>query len=269
MTVAQTKSPHQPELQAVASRGWSGGFGNLVRKELDQWWGTGAWWIHLLIWTVILIGISTAILIEGQGSAPTELHDEMVQTFILLSGMAIGIGVVITVQGSIVGEKESGTAAWVMSKPVSRQSFVLAKTVAHTLGFWATAIVIPAAIFLVGMRLFVSEPVDVGAFMAGLAVVALVALFYIAFTLMLGTMFAGIGPIAGVGIGFALIGMFFKDMLPQALVRLTPWTLPDLASAIALGSPLPSQWQLPIIATAGWVVVLTAVALLRFGREEL
>ena len=271
MTVTQTKSPHQSELQTVQSRGWSGGFGNLVRKELDQWWGTGAWWIHLLIWTVILIGISTAILIDGQsaGRTPTELRDEMVQTFILLAGMAIGIGVVITVQGSIVGEKESGTAAWVMSKPVSRQSFVLSKTVAHTIGFWATAIAVPAAIFLVGMRVFVSEPVGVRPFMAALGLVALVALFYIAFTLMLGTMFGGIGPIAGVGIGFALIGMFFKDMLPQALVRYTPWTLPDLASAIALDAPLPSDWRVPMIATGCWVMGLTAVALWRFGREEL
>ncbi|HWL49918.1 MAG TPA: ABC transporter permease subunit [Acidimicrobiia bacterium] len=271
MTVTDTKSLNQPELRPVQSRGWTGGLGNLVRKELDQWWGTRVWWIQLLIWTVILIGISTAILVEGQsnGSTPTELHQEMVQTFILVAGMAIGIGVVISVQGSVVGEKQSGTAAWVMSKPASRQSFVLAKVFAHTVGFWATALIIPAAIFLVGMRLLVSTPVDLSLFMAGLALVALIALFYIALTLMLGTMLDGSGPVAGIGIGFALAGMFFKDMLPQAFVRLTPWTLPDLAGAIALGGPLPAQWAVPVVAATVGVIVMIALALWRFGHEEL
>jgi hypothetical protein len=48
----------------------------------------------------------------------------------------------------------------------------------------------------------------------------------------------------------------------------TPWPLPDVATGLALGTELPSVWPVPIIATVIWIVVMTAVALWRFGREE-
>ena len=37
------------------------------------------------------------------------------------------IAVVAKTQGAIIGEKQLGTAAWVLSKPASRRAFVLAK----------------------------------------------------------------------------------------------------------------------------------------------
>ena len=40
------------------------------------------------------------------------------------------------------------------------------------------------------------------------------------------------------------------------------------AGGLALGSELPSVWPVPVAATALWIVVMTAVALWRFGREE-
>jgi hypothetical protein len=47
-----------------------------------------------------------------------------------------------------------------------------------------------------------------------------------------------------------------------------PWLLGDIASAAALGSTLPSNWLVPVIATAVASVVLVFVAVRRFGREE-
>ena len=65
-----------------------------------------------------------------------------------MGATAIGIGVIVTVQGAIVGEKELGTAAWVISKPVSRASFIVAKLVGHGVGFLVTALVVPAVVFV-------------------------------------------------------------------------------------------------------------------------
>jgi hypothetical protein len=85
---------------------------------------------------------------------------------------------------------------------------------------------------------------------------------------MLGTFFNSRGPIAGIGIAFIMIGLMLKGMIPLAVMAATPWLLPDLSSALALGMPLPSIWFMPIVATSIWIVVMIAVALWRFGREE-
>jgi ABC-2 type transport system permease protein len=87
-------------------------------------------------------------------------------------------------------------------------------------------------------------------------------------TLMLGTIFQSRGPIAGIGLGLVLGGLFFKGMVLPALVMLTPWLLPDIGGAVALGMPVPPNWFVPIIATACWIVAFTAVAVWRFAREE-
>jgi ABC-2 type transport system permease protein len=246
---------------------WLGGLGNMLRKEIGQWWGTRTWWVQTLIWVLILNGITTIVALT-ESLAPGELLQEVVQTFLPLGVGAIGIGTIITVQGAIVGEKQLGTAAWVMSKPASRSAFVLAKAVAYTLGFWITAIVIPAIIFVIETRLLLPAPLSIVPFLAGLAMVALSQLFYLTLTLMLGTFFNSRGPIAGIGIAFIMVGLMLKGMIPLVVLAVTPWLLPDLSSALALGMPLPSIWFVPIVVTGIWILVMTAVALWRFGREE-
>lgn len=255
------------ELVPVRSEGWLGGFSNLLRKELGQWWGTKMWWVQIIIWVLILNGIS-AIVAMTESLDPGQLLQEVVQTFLSMSVGVIALGTVITAQGAITGEKELGTAAWVMSKPASRSAFILAKVLAYASGFWMTAIVIPSAIFVIITRQLVAAPLAIQPFLVGMAVVALSQLFYLMLTLMLGTIFNSRGPIAGIGIAFVMTGLLLKAMIPMPVLMVMPWLLPDLSSALALAMPLPPNWYVPIVAVIGWIVVMTAVALWRFSREE-
>ena len=244
-----------------------GGFGNMFRKELGQWWGTRTWWVQILIWVLTLNGISTIVALTEAGS-PAEVLQEVMQTFLPMSIGAIGIGTIVTVQGAIVGEKQLGTAAWVMSKPASRSAFILAKTLAYAIGYWVTAIIIPSSVFFITMGQLIPEPLPLMPFLAGVSLVALGQLFYLSLTLMLGTFFSGRGPIAGIGIGFILTGMLLKGFIPMQVLIVTPWVLQDVASGLALGTSLPAVWTIPIIATAIWIIVMTAIGLWRFNREE-
>ena len=244
-----------------------GGFGNMFRKELGQWWGTRTWWVQILIWVLILNGVSTIVTLT-ENLPPTELLQEVLATFLPMSVGAVGIGTVITIQGAIVGEKELGTAAWVMSKPASRAAFILAKLLAYAIGFGITAIVIPATIFYFTTRQLVSAPLPMGTFVAGLGLVAIGLLFYISLTLMLGTFFDTRGPIAGIGIGFIMTGLLLKGFIPMQVQIVTPWPLADVASGLALGADLPSVWPVPIVATSIWIIVMIAMALWRYGQEE-
>jgi len=251
----------------VRQRARLGGFGNMLRKELGQWWGTRTWWVQTLIWVLIMNGITTIIMLT-ETMTPEEKLAEVVGTFLGVGLGTIGIGTVVTVQGAIVGEKQLGTAAWVMSKPASRSAFILAKMLAYAIGYWITAIIIPGVIFIIVMGQLVPVPLALPSFLAGLALVALGQLFYLALTLMLGTFFSSRGPIAGIGIAFIMTGLLLKSLIPQMIQIVTPWPLPDVASGLALGTELPSVWPVPIIATVIWILAMTALALWRFGREE-
>lgn len=261
----------EKSLQMVEADGWLGGFGNLLRKELGQWWGTKLWWVQLIIWLVIVNGISAIVMFEmgrsGEGT-PSEQLQQGLQVFLELGAMAISIGIMTTMQGVIVGEKQLGTAAWVMSKPASRPAFVLSKLVAYALGFGVTAVAVPAVVFLGAARLLGAQAVSLLPFLAGISVLAIALFFYLTLTLMLGTVFNSRGPITAIGIGILLGGIFFSGMLPEAMVMLTPWLLPKLSSAVAVGMPLPANWYVPLIATGVWSVLFTLVALWRFNREE-
>ncbi len=108
-------------------------------------------------------------------------------------------------------------------------------------------------------------------FVAALGVVALQLIFYLALTIMLGTLFSSRGPVIGIAIAVFLLGLFLPDILDlafdsDALINLTPWHLTDTATDIARGASVSSI--VPIIATAVWLAVLTAIGIWRFRREE-
>lgn len=254
-------------LVPARERAWLGGFGNMLRKELGQWWGTRTWWVQTLIWVLIFNGISTIVALT-ESMTPNVLLQEVVQTFLPMSVGIIGMGTVITVQGAIVGEKQLGTAAWTISKPVSRAAFILTKTLAYAIGFFVTAILIPSTIFFFTVKALIPAPLPLIPFLCGVGIVLLAQLFYLTLTLMLGTFYNSRGPIAGIGIGFIMTGLLLKNFIPMQVLIVTPWPLPDIAAGLALGSSLPPIWPVPILATAIGIVLMTMMALWRFGREE-
>ena len=256
------------EMLPTTATGWRLGFANLLRKELGAWGGSPLWWIQTLIW-LFMLDFTTAMTVRDTGGRTRdELLSEATLAFFQVGAAAIPIGIVLTLMGAIVREKEMGTAAWVLSKPVSRNAFVLSKFAAHLIGFLATAVIIPAAVFVVMTRLMLSEWIDPGRFAVGLGVMCLSLLFYIALTLALGTFARTQGLVAGVGITFILLGQVFKGMLPQAVVILTPWPIGDAAAAFASNEELGLAGTVLLTAVAVETLVLVAVALWRVAREE-
>jgi ABC-2 type transport system permease protein len=263
-----TTTSDRIEMVPASATGWRLGFGNLLRKELGMWVGTPLWWIQTLIW-LFMLDFTTAMTIRDTGGRTgDELLSEASLAFFQVAAAAIPIGIVLTLMGAIVREKDQGTAAWVMSKPVSRAAFVMSKFVAHLVGFLTTAVIVPSAVFLVMTRLMISQWVDPGRFAIGLGVLCLSLLFYIALTLALGTLARSQGQVAGVGITFILLGQVFKGMLPVPVVIVTPWLIGEAAAAFASDEQPGVGGTVLIAAVALETLVLAAVALWRFSREE-
>ncbi len=249
-------------------RGRLVGMGNLVRRELATWGRTRRWWTHLAIWLVVLNLVAMAILLDTTTSEAAS-RAEAVETFVLMLATAVGIGVVVTVQGAIVGEREMGTAAWIISKPVARRSLVLAKFAAHAAGFLAVAVAVPTLVFVVQTRVILTDPPALVPLLLGVAVACLSILYYLALSLALGTIFSGRGPVAGIGMAMLLGGLFLRGLLPPGPLHATPWPVGDVGASIALGTPLEPFWWVSLVTvvltTIGWL----GLAVRRFEREEL
>lgn len=256
-------------LTRIAPRRFLRGFANLLGNEARAWWGTRKWLIHAAIWVAIINGF-TGLLAWAQGREgvpPVEMYAESVQTFFIIGGIAAALGVVATTQGAIVGEKQRGTAAWLMSKPTSRGAFVLAKLVAHAGAFLALAIALPATVFCAQTLIRVGGLPPLMPFAVGLAVLALHLLFYLTITLMLGTLLDTRGPIVGVGVGLIIAGQSLPHLIPR-LGTVLPWRLPWAAAGLVLGERVPMEAFIAMGATAAWAMLFVAVALWRFAREE-
>ena len=131
-------------LHPVSESGWRRGFANLLRKENGEWWHTRRWWTQCLIWLLIVNGTLALALWVLPTIAPEEAGDAIDNLgifFQVMSQFPVFAVIVIT-QGALIGEKQSGTAAWIMSAPVSRSAFILAKLVANALGFLFTIILV-------------------------------------------------------------------------------------------------------------------------------
>jgi ABC-2 type transport system permease protein len=181
------------------------------------------------------------------------------------------VGAVISSQGAIIQEKQMGTAAWILSKPVSRSAFILAKLIAHASAFLVLAVFIPTILFCGEVYLLagiVPPPLDL---LAGMGIWGLLVLFYLTLTIMLGAFFNSRGAVLGVALGFMFAGFVIPNALPDSAMFF-PWMLGQVALVLALGpsapQPLPPSAILPVIATILWIVIFVALALWGFRKEE-
>ncbi len=258
-------------LQPVRESGWLQGFRNLLRKENQAWWGTRKWWINALVWSAIINGMLAIMLWVIPETDPHEITslEEAEQIFLILFSLFATIGVIVLVQGAIVGEKQTGTAQWVMSNPVSPGAFILSKLVANSLAILVIIVLLQSLLFYGQISLREGELLPVGPFVQAIALVTLSLFFFLTLTLMLGTIFGSRGPVIGISMAI-LIG---QDLAVQLLDSPLPWLadvvpqrLVEYAQLTMSGLPLPSM--LPLVIMSSLSLLFLLVAIWRFGREE-
>ncbi len=254
--------------------GWTRGLRNMLGGELTAWFGTNKWWRQILMWAGIINVIYAA-------SAPTISRngDTPVMLFCIFAGLTGTIGATIMMQMSVIGEKRAGTAAWLLSKPLSRPAFIASKLVASAVGIGVTMVLAQGVIaylvtgFLVGVWL---PPLG---FLAGLGALFLSVLFYLTLTLILGVLVDRPGLVIGIPLLLMgaqnLVGPQLAQ-LSSAIAQALPWNLfaplggtgmtNSVATALMLGQPAP---LVPVYTALVACVVFVAVAVLVFRRQEL
>ncbi len=281
------------ELILTADTGWLGGFSNLFRNESRRWWKTRQWLVQTLIWLVIVNGVVAMMVWTApkdetqQAAAQEEIQAEYGKSvppllptaqlgmagFLAIAGLAGPVGVIILGQDAVLNEKHSGTAAWILSKPASRTTFILSKLAANSLGILVTMILIQGLVTYLQIWLLTGQMFSLLSFLGALALAFLNLLFYLALTIMLGTIFNGRGAVLGIPLalvfGYQLLGKFVGWLvlvMPWRLTNSLGPTQPSLALSLIQGSSLIDLT--PAIVTAFWCLLFTGIALARFQREE-
>jgi ABC-2 type transport system permease protein len=191
---------------------------------------------------------------------------DVVDVLIRLLWQLGAIAGVVLAMGSVATERAAGTAAFVLSKPISRATFVWAKFVALAmiLGL-ATSLAVIASWLYVAL-LFERQSILEWAQLWLLAWLS--ALVYGAITLAASSTVRS--PVGAAAIGFTA---FAALSLASTVVTLNPWLptgLAEVAQAIVLGEVGPDVDPGRTVAVAiGTIVAALAFGWLRLRREDL
>jgi ABC-type transport system involved in multi-copper enzyme maturation permease subunit len=180
----------------------------------------------------------------------------------------LAIWTVILAQDLIIGEKQSGVTEWLLSKPVVRRSYLLAKLAATTLPVVVLMVGLPAALAygLLSLRLGAAFPL--APYLSAVGIMTVHTLFYLTLTLMLGTMFTNRSPLLGITLGSILGGGIIGGLV-KPLFYVMPWMLPKMAWLTVTGQSIPADLSTaPLVATVLWSVVFIFMALAKFEKTE-
>ena len=257
------------ELVQVKAKGWQIGFSNVFAREMERVWNPRAFSIQALAWLVILNFILALFIEVEAGSGPMTAS---ITTFMLLSGVLVPMGAAIVSSGAIIGEKKSGTAAWVLSKPASRTGFVIAKFLAIASAFLVAAVVMQSAVAYAQLSLANKALIPAGPYLAATFMVVLAVVFYLSLTLMLGTMFESRMPVMGIPIALVM-GQIFVTGLLSGIMDWLPYILPgnllQLSVNIISGIPTGGFWILTVFSALSLSALFIFLALKRIHQYEL
>jgi ABC-2 type transport system permease protein len=250
----------------------------LLRKELLESWRTLR--LPIVAGLFLLVGLTAPLLAKFlpeiiKAAAGDQLPsiplptpvaaDAVTQTWKNLAQFG-AFAAIILAMGAVSTERDRGTAAFVLSKTVSRGAFIAAKVAAiGAILAMCTALAVAVA-WIYAAILF--EPLPVAGWIA-LAVLAWLGLAAWAALTFLGSTVTG-STAAAAGIGFgALVLLSIASAIPN-VGRFLPGGLAAPAIALASGVRVDAgDVVTPVVATAGLIVVAIGAAGWSFGGQEL
>jgi len=268
-------------LEAIDTDSQIPGFINVMRKEIFGERRKRFWIVQIVFWLFFSNFIAAIILYIpaeawdatiGAGAQGLTQVEASILVFFALQGLMAALFVPILMMGEVVDELETGTAAWILSKPVSRTSFIMAKFVANAIIFGIVVVGIPG---IVGYLMFAptGRMTFIG-YMTGLGLSALVMIYFMFMAIMVGAVTKSRNVVMGVSIGIVFgmlglmqmmpwLGVIFPAMMPLFIT-------PFLAAGEAPFAQIPAEYVAPMIYVPAILIVLfVIIAIWRFKKIEL
>jgi len=246
-----------------------------LRKEMLEQWRTS----RLLVLVIVLgvFGMTSPLLAQFMpeilkavpgaeafaGLIPKPTLRDAIDQYIKNIGQFSLLLAIILSMGSVVQEKERGSAVLMLVKPLSRAAFLLAKFIALALIFGIALLVAGGLGYLYTLLLFEAPPV--GAWLGLNALLWLYSLVYVAITFLASTLARSQAVAAGISFGallvFSALGALpgLGQFLPQQLVG---W-------GAELFYPDGAAYWPALVVSLGLIGGCLAAAWLAFSRQEL
>ncbi len=253
--------------------------GILLGKELREAWRTRRLPAVLVLFVIIgILSPLTArylpeILKAAVGDQltvpiPTPVPADAVLQLQKNLGQLGAFAAIVLAMGSVAAEKERGTAAFLLTKPIGRGGFLGAKFVA--LGIVLGVATIAAAVVAWAYTAFLFEPGPIAGWLALTVLTWLGLCCWAAITLLASTVSGSSAAAAGIGV-LALVALSIASAIP-VVGRFLPLGLDGPALALATGRTAGLASGELATAIAGSVVLIAAAGLgawLAFRRQEL
>ena len=256
--------------EMTSGSGWSRGLDTMLQSGLARWFKTRSWWTNCLIWGGLAGGITSAVAFNSE---PPPFAD-LLLIYMVFVGLFPVVGIVILMQDALVGEKSEGTAAWVLSKPVTRQAFLISKVIANSVGVLATMVIVPCLIGYIIISIAHKSMVDPMGYLGAMLVVFINDFYFLSLTLMLGSFFSNRAPVIGIPLAVLFLQQNLINFLPF-LRFVFPWNL-----VVPIGNTTPLVYSLMLrqpvqqghLILLGIILVqeilFISLSLWRFNREE-
>jgi ABC-2 type transport system permease protein len=243
------------------------GFWPYFRKEISEWWkGRGALATVIVLCALGTLGTFATRIDELGGGTPTSA--QLNSTYNVIGAQFqqwIVFASIFASMGMLVSERNSGTLAWTLSKPISRSALLLAKWSVGTLMLAVFGLAVPLA-WSMGIATFAYGELPDVATVATFALWLVAApAFIVALSLALATRLQSQAGIAAITFAVALTPYIASTFLPT-LAEVWPTSMAQMASSIAGGdAPNPPT----IISWAVTLAVVGVAGLFVFSREDL
>ncbi len=259
------------DFQLIKGGGKFQGLGNLLRTEISRWRHSLAWWLQIAAVLLFADGITLMAMLGSEGEEGIGL-----MMFPLMMGFYVALSAMTMIQGAIVKEKVEGTAAWVLSKPVTRVAFMTSKFITNCISMTIALVFLP---MIVAYFMFagLGESVDlIGTFFA-MGIFWFYCMFWLTMALMLGSIFNSRRPVMTVM--FTVLFLFIAAgnlNIPQEINPLFWWpgsakTPPDALPSSIIADMFQGKYYVnlgPYLLGLASIVFL-AIAYKRFSKVEL
>jgi len=264
---AQSLALEPDAVRSPARGGMFLGFGTFLRKEVADWVrGRRA----LVVGAVVTAAAAFTTVIpfvvaaSGEtGGVPLSM-DPTANVLLGWGGQTVPLAALLASMALLSGERDRGTLAWSLTRPLSPTSILAAKWLAAVGVLAIVAIAVPLTVSVVIASIAYGALPDLGTVALFAVLYASVPAFYVALTLALGTAVAGTGGIAGI----AFLVMFLPSLL-GALVPIVgeaaPTAIGGWAMAVATGQPASA---LTLAGFVGSMAILVVAAKVIFDRQE-
>jgi ABC-2 type transport system permease protein len=251
------------------------GLGNLLRKDIAEWLhGKRPWIILAVTASVFALAAANARITEwavrsfpaepGDGPAKVLSVQPLDNVLLALGTQFIVLAAIFATMSLLIAERDSGTLAWTISKPVSRTSVLLSKWLTSTLILWVAAVVIPLALTAVVVTVLYGLP-DLATLIAlGVSLITVPAMF-VAIALTAATFVPSQAGVAAIGLALFAAPQIVGGIVPS-LTPFFPTSIFDWSVQASTGAP--ASLVTPVAWLAG-LVGLFVVARWRLNAMDL